>query len=234
MHISTRSTLQIGILAAALFVAGCGNDSSVNPDDAGNLPPSGGTGTGTLRVVVDVEAHAVGGGAYETEFLATVTDTLSQPASASVVVSGRFGDIALGEEGVGTYRATHSGYQAGSYTLNVSGAGGDVTGVTVVAPDAHTITVPTAGSTVEANTALNVRWTRGIASAQCRLETLDYDSDWIYGDPGTLWTPSIGNPPRTDQSVSITRRNVQEPAGALPGSRLTVGIRCTVEPVISQ
>lgn len=234
MYISRRSLLHFGMLAAVLFAVGCAGDSSVAPDDKGNLPPSGGTGTGTLRVVAEVEGYDLGGGDFETEFIATVTDTLDQPASVTVVVSGRFGDVQLAEETPGSYRALRPGYETGSYTLNVAGDAGNVTAVTAVAPDIHVITVPAAGDTVAAGTALNVRWTHAATSAQCRLATLDYDSDWIYGDPGTLWTPSIGNPPRTDQRVSLTRRNVQEPAGALPGSRLAVGIRCAVEPVIAQ
>jgi hypothetical protein len=221
--------LALVVLLAALA---CSDDSSVAPDDAGSLPPSAGSGTGTLQVVAEVEGRDIGGG-FETEFVASVVDTAGDPVSASVRVSGRFGELGLAEESPGTYRAFRSGYETGSYTLEVTSGVGSVTGVTVVAPDIHTITTPTSGETVDANTALNVRWTRGTTAAECRLETLDYDSDWIYGDPGTLWTPSIGNPPRTDQRVRIKRRNVQEPAGGLSGSRFSVRIRCTVEPIVA-
>lgn len=221
------------LLAVALWGMGCG-DSSVGPDDSGNLPPSAGTGSGTLRVVVEVEAHEVSGGGFDTEFLATVTDTLGAPVSGRVVVSGRFGEVQLTEGISGAYNATRSGYETGSYTLNITSDAGTVTGVTVRAPDIHIITHPTSGETVDANTALNVRWTRSEPAAQCRLETRDYDSDWIYGDPGTLWAPGVGNPPRTDQRIHIERRNVQEPAGGLSTSQFSVGIRRTVEPVVAQ
>jgi hypothetical protein len=222
--------LALVVLLAALA---CSDDSSVAPDDAGNLPPSAGTGSGTLQVVVEVEGRDVGGG-FETEFVASVVDTAGDPVSGSVRVRGRFGELGLAEESPGTYRALRSGYETGSYTLEVTSDAGSVTGVTVTAPDVHSITSPTSGESVDAGTALNVRWTRAATADECRLETLDYDSDWIYGDPGTLYAPGIGNPPRTDQRVRIKRRNVQEPAGGLSGSRFSVRIRCTVEPVIAQ
>jgi hypothetical protein len=222
------------LLAVLLSGAGCGDDSPDAPDDLGNLPPSAGSGSGTLRAVVEVGARDIASSQFETEFLATVTDSLGNPVSARVVVSGRFGDVQLTEENPGSYRAVRSGYETGSYTLDVTGEGGSVTGVTVPAPDVHTINYPASGQTVEANVALNVRWTRAERAASCRLETRDYDSDWIYGDPGTLWAPSVGNPPRTDQRIRIERRNVQEPAGGLSGSYFSVYIRCTVEPVVAQ
>jgi hypothetical protein len=222
------------LLAVGLLGIGCGDDSSVAPDDSGNLPPSAGTGSGTLRAVVEVQARDVTSGGFETEFLATVTDTLGEPVSGRVVVSGRFGDVQLAEGAPGEYRAIRSGYETGSYTVNISSDAGSVTGVTVRAPDIHTITSPTSGQTVEANTALNVRWTRSEPADECRLETRDYDSDWIYGDPGTLWAPSVGNPPRIDQRIRVKRRNVQEPVGGLSGSHFSVRIRVTIEPVVAQ
>jgi hypothetical protein len=240
MHISKRpsANLQLWITAALLAFAltglGCGDDSSVVPVDSGSLPPSAGSGSGTLLAVVEIESRDIAGGGYETEFLATVTDTLGEPVSGRVVVSGRFGDVQLAEEVPGTYRAAHSGYATGSYTLNITDDAGSITGVTVLAPVIHTITTPTGGQTVEANTALNVRWSRAEPALQCRLDTRDYDSDWINGDPGTLWTPSVGNPPRTDQRIRIERRNVQEPAGGLSGSLISVSIRRTIAPVIAE
>lgn len=240
MQISKRPSTKLqlwtatALLAVVLSGIGCGGDSSVEPDNLGNLPPSAGTGSGTLRAVVEVEARDIAGGGFETEFLATVTDTLGDPVSGRVVVKSRFGDVQLTEDVPGEYRAIRSDYETGSYTLNITSDAGSVTGVTVLAPDIHTITSPTSGQTVEANTALNVRWTRSEPAAECRLETRDYDSGWIYGDPGTLWTPSVGNPPRPDQRVRVKRRNAQEPAGGLSGSHFSVRIRRTVEPVVAQ
>lgn len=217
----------------SLFAVACGGDSSVDPLPQ-DLPPSPGQGTGTLRVNVEVQGRDDGSGGFETEFLATVSDTLGGPVSASVVVSGRFGDVKLTETVTGTYSALRGGYELGSYTLDVTSDAGSVTGVTVRAPVVHAITTPVSGETVEAGAALLVRWTRSTPAAECRLETRDYDSDWIFGDTGTLYVPSVGNPPRDDQRIRIKRRNNQTPAGALPGSNFSVRIRRTVEPVIAQ
>ncbi len=81
---------------------------------------------------------------------------------------------------------------------------------------------------------LAARWARVVLSDQCRLETRDYDSDWIFGDTSTLWVPSVGNPPRTDQRVRVSRRNVQLTAAGLPVSQLSVSLRRSVEPIIAQ
>jgi hypothetical protein len=234
MCTNLRLWTAVTLLAVVLAGVGCGDDSSVAPDDFGNLPPSGGTGSGTLLAVVEIESRDVAGEGYETEFLATLTDTLGEPVSGRVVVTSRLGEVQLTEDVAGTYSASRSGYETGSYTLNITGDSGSISGVTVLAPVIHAITAPTSGQTVEANTALNVRWSRAEPALQSRLDTRDYDSDWINGDPGTLWTPSVGNPPRTDQRIRITRRNVQEPAGGLSGSRFSVGIRRTVAPVVAQ
>jgi hypothetical protein len=238
MRIFSRrtATLQLWALAATLSLVALSGLSCASTSEPGTDidPPSPGGGSGTLRVVVDVQGRAVNGTPTDTEFLATVTDTLGAPVSATVVVSGSFGDLQLTEGSPGSYSALRSGYETGSYTLNVTSGNDEVTGVTVIAPDLHTITTPTAGQLVQANTALNVRWSRNEPAAECRLETRDYDSDWIFGDSGTLWTPTIGNPPRTDQRVRIERRNNQIPQGALPGSQFSVGILCTVEPIIAQ
>lgn len=227
-----RSWLTAATLSLlALSVFSCMSPSEPVPEDN---PPSPGGGTGTLYVEADVQGRSVNGTISQTEFVANVRDALGAPVSGTVVVTGRFGDVELTEGAPGTYFAIHSGYETGSYTLNVTSGEDNVTGVTVVAPDMHKITTPTSGQTVPANTALNVRWTSDDVAAECRLETRDYNSDWIAGDRGVLWTPTTGNPARTDQRVRVERRNLQAPQGALLNSRFSVGILCTVEPVVAQ
>jgi len=185
-------------------------------------------------VVVEVEGREVTDNVFQTVFLATVTDTMGEPVSGSVVVSGLFGDVQLSEGPPGSYTASRTGYDTGSYTLNVESVAGSVTRVTTLAPGIHTMTLPTAQQVIDSNTALLIRWTRATAAAESFVDTRDYDSDWFFGDTGTYWTPTWANPARTDQRVRVTRRNFQAPAGALPLSRFSVGIRRTVEPVVSQ
>jgi len=232
----TCVTLQRWFVAVSVVVLAasgysCGEDAPLEPEFV-DLPPSSGEGSGTLRVVVEVEGSS--GATPETEFFATVMDTTGAPVAARVEISGRFGTVVLSEEAPGTYSAVRPGYETGSYTLRVESDAGNVTGVTTLAPGIHAIVSPEVSEVVEANTALNVRWKRTTPSASCRLKTRDYDSDWIFGDPGTLWTPTIGNPPRSDQRVEVTRRNFQIPAGALINSLFSVGVCRSVEPVVAQ
>jgi hypothetical protein len=244
MRISTETNTKMRrpITAFAVYLLivllpGCGSDSPAGLDGLGDLPPSPGQGSLAMKVVARVEGLDTGADAYQTDFTVTVTDTLGAAVSgARVTVGGAFGTVTLTEDEAeaGTYASTRTGYVLGSYTLDVRSGPDSLVGVTEVAPAVHAITTPTPNSVVPANTALNVQWKRPATADQCRLETRDYDSDWIYGDPGTLWTPTIGNPPRADQRIRVTRRNVQVTTFGLPGSQLSVSIRKTVEPVVAE
>jgi len=186
-------------------------------------------------VVAEVQARDVSAIAFETEFLVTVSDTVGAPVAGAVVtISGGFGAVRLAEGLPGSYAALRPGYETGSYTLNVTSGNDSLTGVTTHAPSTHVITKPVPGDTVTAGLVINVRWSPSAQSDECRLETRDYDSDWIYGDPGTLWAPGIGNPARTDQRVRVKRRNFEIPAAGLPGSHFSVRLRRSVEPIVSQ
>jgi hypothetical protein len=241
MRFRNRSGVRARLmLAAALFMAtflwGCGDDTPTSPEDSGDLPASPGTGSLTLKVVAQALVRDTGPGAWETDFHATVDDALGTPVpGATVTIAGAFGTVTLSPDtAAGSYSATRDGFYTGSYTLDVHSGADSLTGVTALAPTVHTMLTPEADDTVEANTALLVRWTSNGVSNQCRLETRDYDSDWISGDPGTLWTPSIGNPPRTDQRVRLERRNVQIAARGLPGSQMAVCIRKVIEPIVAE
>lgn len=228
-----RRLLAWALLLSVPFVA-CSSDSPSDPDGL-YLPDSPGSGTVTLRVIATAEVREVGASVYETYFEVTVTDSAAAPVPGAVVtfVAG-FGTLRLTETQAGVYTATRAEFIPGSYTLDVSSGPDYLVGLTASAPEIHTITKPAANDTVTANTAFNVRWAREILSDQCRLESRDYDSDWIFGDTSTLWVPSVGNPPRTDQRVRVSRRNVQLTAAGLPVSQLSVSVRRNVEPIIAQ
>lgn len=225
----------IALLLSAALIAGCSEgDIPVEPDSSGQLPRSSGGGSGTLLVVAQVQARDVGAGIFETEFTVTVSDTVGSPVAGAVVtVSGGFGAVRLAEGLPGSYTSLRPGFEPGSYTLDVRAGPDSVTAVTTHAPSMHAITKPSPGDTVTVGLAINVRWERSATSDECRLETRDYDSGWIYGDPGTLWAPGIGNPARTDQRIRLERRNFEVPAGAIPGSHFSVRLRRSVEPIIS-
>jgi hypothetical protein len=220
---------------AALILLAASLSCKEEPAGPALAQESSGDGTLTLKVVAEAEGHDTAVNSYETVFTATVSDTLGAPVSgATVTIVAAFGTLVLQEDVAGTYRAVFGGYRVGSYTLDVARGADRVTGVTVMAPAIHTVTKPAANDSVTADTAFNVRWTRPDTADETRLETRDYSSDWYYGDQGTSWIPSVGNPPRTDQRLRVYRRNVQIAARGLPGSQLSVSIRRTVEPIVAE
>jgi len=223
------------VLVAAALAGGCSDgESPAEPDLTGQVPRSAGGGTGTLLVVAEVQARDVSATGFETDFLVSVVDTAGAPVTGAVVtISGGFGSVRLAEGLPGSYSAFRTSYETGSYTLDVTSGSDSVSGVTTDAPSMHVITKPLPGDSVSADLAINVRWDRSVTTDECRLETRDYDSTWIYGDPGTLWAPGIGNPARIDQRIRVKRRNFMIPAGALPGSLFSVRLRRSVEPVVS-
>jgi hypothetical protein len=233
------TVMRVFVSAAVLLLAGacvgC-KDTPVWPEPE-TVSESGGHGSLTLKVVAAAIGRPASADEYETDFVVTVADTLGAPVTGAIVkITDRFGTVRLDEDNpvAGTYTAMRSGYIAGPYTLDVTHDADYVTGVTTHAPTIHDITQPAPHDTTTANTALNVRWTYPEAADESRLETRDFDSDWIFGDPGTLWTPTTGNPQRDDQRVRITRRNVQIAARGLPGSELSVQIQRTVEPIVAR
>ena len=239
MRIAFESTVGLRWTAIGVAVVLLGAALGCKEEPAGPtaVQESPGDGTLTLKVVAEAEGRDTAANTYETVFTATVSDTFGAPVSgAAVTIVATFGTLQLQEDDVvtGTYRSLHGGYALGSYTLDVTRGADRVTGVTVTAPAIHTVTKPAANDVVTANAAFNVRWARPDTADETRLETRDYSSDWYYGDQGTSWIPSVGNPPRTDQRVRVYRRNVQIAARGLPGSQLSVSIRRTVEPIVAE
>ena len=224
---------------ALITAAGCsGSDSPTGTGTGtGGGPLNGGSGTATLKIVMQIEGGDIGGGAFDTDFLATVTDTVDSLVSgATVTVTGPFGSISLVEDALnpGSYSATRAGYTSGTYVANVVRGLDNVTNVRVVAPTPHTITSPRPQDLVATNQPIDVRWTRIELAEESRVETRDYVGLWVTGDTGALTIPAIGNPPRADQRVRVKRVNRQDANGGLPGSAVSASIRLTVEPVISQ
>jgi len=225
------------VAAAMTLALGCSSDSPSGPGGT-ILADSPGGGTGTLEVVAQVEGRDTGPGTFETDFFATVKDNGGVPVSgATVTISGAFGTVTLVEESLsaGDYSLiANPGYAGGAYTLNVTSGNDNVTNVRATATLIHTITSPLANPVLNADQSVTVTWSRGTAADESRVESRDYSGPWTSGDPGTLSVPGSGNPARTDQRFRIKRRQVQPATGGLPGSQLTVRVRVSVEPVISQ
>ena len=213
----TTSLFLVASLATAMTLAGCSSDSPAAPE----LGDPGGTGSMTLLVAAEASGADAGGGAFDTNFLVTVSDAVAAPVSgATVSIQGSFGTVTLQENplALGTYTAMRNGYATGTYTLSVISGTDMVSGVRATAPVIHTITSPSPSDIIPKDQAIDILWSRTVAAQESKVESRDYDSGWVLSDVGTMAIPDYGNPPRTDQRFRVKRANRQAAAGGLPGS----------------
>lgn len=224
-----RTAALIGLIAATFVgVAACGDGTG--PATSRNNP---GTGTSTLRVTADIDANDMAVG-FTTEFLVSVRDGVGSAVSGATVTiaNASLGTITLAETGAGSgdYFATRSSFPGGDFRLDVVRGTDNVRGVILGGPGVHNITAPLANSTVPANQPLTVRWTIPSQAQAAEVETRDYGP--VTGpDNGTFVIPTANNTARPDQRIRVFRFNEVTMAGGLPGSRLRVEVRKTVEPV---
>ncbi len=220
----------LGILTAALVaVAGCGGGTS--PVIERNDP---GTGSSTLQVQADIDANDVVGG-FITDFQVDVRDGAGNPVSGATVTirNNDLGTVTLLESsaGSGDYVATRNSFPSGDFELSVVRGTDKVEGVVLGGPGVHTITAPVADETHVALQDLIVTWTAPLQARSAEVETFSYTSP-VLADNGTFTIPAIENEARADQRIRVFRFNDVDIAGGLPGSRLRVEVRQTIEPVI--
>ncbi len=221
----------IAVVTGALLAA-CGGDSTGPAVDRNNP----GTGSSTLLVTADVDASDVPGG-FVTDLDVSVRDALGNPVSGVTVTiaNAAFGVVTLLETGVGTgdYDATRNSFPGGDFILNVVRGPDNVRDVVVGGPGVHTITGPAINATVSTQQPLTVSWTVPSQAKSAEVETRDFGPVVMF-DNGVFQIPVESNPARPDQRIRVFRFNELEIAGGLPGSRLRVEIRQTVEPIIVQ
>lgn len=222
--------LTICVMTAAAVIA-CGESTA--PVIERNDP---GTGTLTLKVTADIDANDVVGG-FITDFDVTVEDGAGDPVSGATVTikNSDLGTITLLETAVGSgdYTATRNSFPDGDFELDVIRDTDRVEGVILGGPGVHTITSPAANDTVVALQAVTVTWTTPRQARSAELETRDYGSP-VLPDTGAAVIPGAQNEARPDQRIRVFRFNQVEIAGGLPGSRLKVEVRQSIEPVIVQ
>ncbi len=224
---------------ALAAVAACG--SSTGTAASRNNP---GTGTSTLLVTADVDANddpaAVGG--FTTDYSVAVRDGAGNKVSgATVTISNpSIGTLTLPETAPasGDYFVSGTGFPGGDFTLNVVRATDNVSNVVVGGPGVHTITAPLKNATVLSSQPLTVTWMVPSSAKSAEVETRDYDAPSLP-DNGTFVIPAgpVTNPPRNPQRIRVFRFNEVTTADGvkgLPGSRLRVQVRNTVEPIIVQ
>jgi len=222
------------IAAALVLLAACSN--STGPAVSRNNP---GTGSSTLKVTADIDAKddptVIGG--FTTDYSVSLRSGAGAPVSgATVTISNpTLGTITLPETatGSGDYLLTGNTFPGGDFTLNLTLGADNVHDVVLGGPSVHSITAPAKNATVPANQPLTVRWTVPSQATSAEVETRDFGPVTLP-DTGAYVIAGANNPPNASQRIRVFRFNEVDIAGGLPGSRLRVTVRNTVEPVIVQ
>ena len=221
--------LVLGIMAGTLIGCGGGTEPVVERNDPG-------TGSLTLKVTADIDAKDVVGG-FITDFDVKVEDAGGNPISGATVIikNPSLGEITLLETsaGSGKYIAVRNSFPSGDFELSVVLGSDNVQGVILGGPGVHTITAPLANDSVPSLQSLIVTWNSPSQAKSAEVETRDY-GPVVVPDTGAVMVPSLENVARADQRIRIYRLNEVGINGGLPGSRLKVEVRQTVEPVIVQ
>lgn len=221
--------LVLGVMAGTLIACGGGTEPVVERNDPG-------TGTLTLKVKADIDAKDIVGG-FITDFDVDVEDAGGNPISGATVTikNSSLGEITLLETsaGSGKYTAVRNSFPEGDFELNVVQGTDNVQGVILGGPGVHTITAPLANDTLIALQSLIVTWNSPSQAKSAEVETRDY-GPVVVPDTGAAMVPSPENVARADQRIRVFRFNEVGIDGGLPGSRLRVEVRQTMEPVIVQ
>lgn len=217
------------VMAGTLIACGGGTEPVVERNDPG-------TGTLTLKVTADIDAKDVVGG-FITDFDVDVEDAGGNPISGATVTikNSSLGEMTLLETSVGSgrYTAVRNSFPDGDFELNVVLGADNVQGVILGGPGVHTITAPLANDSVPSLQSLTVLWSSPSQAKSAEVETRDY-GPVVVPDTGAVTVPSLENVVRADQRIRIYRFNEVGINGGLPGSRMRVEVRQTVEPVIVQ
>jgi hypothetical protein len=223
--------IPVGTLMLAALLA-CGD--STGPATSRNDP---GTGSSTLRVTADIDANDQPDGSFNTDFEVTVRDGAGSRVSGATVSvdNALLGSVALAETspGSGDYAATRSSFPSGDFRLTVVRGTDNVRNAVLGGPGVQQILTPAANAAVTAGQPLTVRWSVPSRAQAAQVETRDFDSA-VLPDTGAVVIPGTGNPAATNQRIRVYRYNEVSLAGGLPGSRLRVTVRNSVEPVVVQ
>ncbi len=224
----TRVLFTAVVLAVAAACGGGGD--ATGPAVSRNNP---GTGTGTLKVTADIDASSVPGG-MNTDFTVSLRDGLGNKVSgATVNVSNpSLGTVTLTESGASTgdYFNTRLSFPPGDFKLTVVRGTDNAQGVVLGGPDVHSMIAPVAGSVATAGQPMTVRWSVPSRAKSAILETRDF-GPLALPDTGAYVIAGANNPANSSQRVRLSRYNEVDIAGGLPGSRLRVTIKHTVEPI---
>ncbi len=218
--------LVLGVMAGTLVACG-GTGPTVERNDPG-------AGSLTLKVTADIDAKDVVGG-FITDFDVDVEDAAGNPISLATVTikNSSLGEITLleTEAGSGKYTAVSDSFPSGDFELNVVRGTDNVQGVILGGPGVHTITAPLENDTVTALESLIVTWDSPSQAKSAELETRSY-GPVVVPDTGAAMVPALENVVRPNQRIRVYRFNEVDIDGGLPGSRMRVEVRQTVDGVV--
>ena len=215
-------------IASLLVTAAC-SSSPLDPG-AGN---SAGTGTSTLLVTGNADAHAqIADAKQASDFTTDVTVHVSlngQPVTTgTVTINSRTmkQPLPLVIDGNQEWQGTLAGYDE-VYELSVVAGTDKVQGVIVDGPDIHLFTAPQAGASLDSTVANMMTWERAIVADHASLRIGDLDRLAI-DDTGTFSIPAGSLKAEKDQArpntLELTRTNQVVPKGAIAGSMFSVSI----------
>ena len=231
-----RVVICSGVVSVALIACG-GGDSG--PGGAFGGVERSGDGSGTLEVEARIDASplddetALDATDMRTTFEVDVLDaTGADVTGATVVVDSRLGPVVLEEGGCERrYCGSQSGY-AGSYELSVTRGADFLDDVLVHGPSLHRVTAPEAGETVDAATALEVRWSPAGEADQVEVETREMERE-IAEDPGAFEIPAgtlrTRDDEPEDERIRVRRERRLSLTGGVGSSSVHVEVRNGIE-----
>jgi hypothetical protein len=218
------------VLATAVVVlapCACGGGDAGFAPGVGNDP---GTGTGTLVVQGAVMAspgrfNAPASRDFETVFSLRVSRNNRAVANGTVTIASATGKVPLTYE-LGRWTGSSETYDQ-VYALDIASGADRVDSVRIDGPDVHTFSQPLPDSTVPSNMPVTIEWRRAVEAdaAALRTETTDWKA---IPDTGSYSLP--GGVLKDDgnrivlHTLRLARTNRVVPAGAAPGSSLSVTI----------
>ncbi|MEO7713381.1 MAG: hypothetical protein ABIV10_10740 [Gemmatimonadaceae bacterium] len=184
-------------------------------------------------MTADIDAANATGG-FTTDYSVSLRDGLANRISGATVTisNASLGTLTLVETGAssGDYASTRVGFPAGDFRLDVTRGADNVRNVNLGGPGVHTISAPVNGSVATAGQPLVVTWSVPSKAKAAELETRDF-GPIVIADLGTYTIAGANNPANGSQRIRVRRYNEVDIAGGLPGSRLRVAVKNTVEPV---
>jgi hypothetical protein len=195
----------------------------------GGTDTGGGTRTLLVNGHVDAEVNGSNGTRpqdFTTDFEVRVELNGNIVSTGSVTIEGDIITPLTFDAGDGRWRGSAAGY-AEVYRLDVVAGPDEVRGVVVDGPDIHTFKAPLPGASLDSTVPIDVEWDRGDQADSATIRVGDIDRITIIDNGLYVMGPNFlraeHDQPRENR-IELRRTNRVVPAGAVPGSELSVSI----------